>query len=24
MNDIERERVIDALIGWIDARVPAR
>ncbi|MBU9293808.1 lysophospholipase [Burkholderia multivorans] len=24
MNDIERERVIDALIGWIDARMPAR
>ncbi|EJO60665.1 serine aminopeptidase domain-containing protein, partial [Burkholderia multivorans] len=24
MNDMERERVIDALIGWIDARVPAR
>ncbi|WP_261546086.1 alpha/beta hydrolase [Burkholderia multivorans] len=24
MNDIERERVIDVLIGWIDARVPAR
>ncbi|HEF5154160.1 alpha/beta hydrolase fold protein [Burkholderia multivorans] len=24
MNDIERERVIDALIGWVDARVPAR
>ncbi|WP_330728138.1 lysophospholipase [Burkholderia multivorans] len=24
MNDIECERVIDALIGWIDARVPAR
>ncbi|MBN6728246.1 alpha/beta hydrolase [Burkholderia multivorans] len=24
MNDIERERVIDALISWIDARVPAR